>query len=274
MTSEQNETLLFHIAYYSSEIKREDNCLGHENKASQEYNIHVFNGVKKFLDEINKYNNFSKIDVEIDANSENTYIKNLIKESYNNINLNITYYDFTSEHPFRLTTKHRFNMKKNINNYDWFAYSEDDTLITIETIDFLKDNSISLYNKENKVYTIPRVVYDLNNNYFFSDICHPSKKIICNNKLSAIPSQRYGACWFYPKIIMNKWINSSSFLDFNTNTSSIRVKMAYGFTDLEAIIPISEKNEPKIKCLHLGYCGKYYFKHKDGFHTLQFNKFI
>ena len=162
-------------------------------------------------------------------------------------------------------------MKDNITKYDWFGYSEDDTLILSKTIEFLKNNSIKLYNNENKVYSISRLVYDKNNNWFFSVIITASnKKFICNNQLSVIPTQRYSACWFYPKIIMTKWINSPSFFNFNSN--DIRAWMAFGYAAIEAITPISDDNETLLKCIHLGYSGKYYFKHPAGYHTLPLDK--
>ena len=50
--------------------------------------------------------------------------------------------------------------------------------------------------------------------------------------------------------------------------------MGWGISEINAIVPINSKNEPEIKCAHLGYCGKYYFQHPKGYHTLAINKIV
>ena len=69
---------------------------------------------------------------------------------------------------------------------------------------------------------------------------------------------------------MDKWIKCES---FNTDKNGdIRAKMGFGILEIDALVPINSNNEPEIKCVHLGYCGKYYFPHKSGFHKLPINK--
>ena len=268
-----SKKLLMHIAYYMNPNKRLDNKHGMD-KSSKEFTQHVLNGVMKFLQEINEYQGFSKKDVILDVNDENEDVKKINSTDYPNINLIINTYNFENEHPFRLTTKHRLSIQEKINDYDWFGYSEDDTLIYKETIDFLMKNSITLFEEENKVYTIPRLVYNQNKEYFYSDITKPSKLIKTINGNAIIPNNRFGACWFYPKKIMDKWINNKkSFLNFdNPIYGDIRVEMGWGTSEINAIVPINSNNEPDIKCVHLGYCGKYYFPHPNGFHKLPINK--
>lgn len=268
-----SQKLLMHIAYYMNPNKRLDNKHG-INKSSKEFTEHVLNGVINFLQEINEYEGFCKKDVVLDVNVENEDIKKIIPSDYPDINLIINTYDFKDEHPFRLTTKHRISMFKKINDYDWFGYSEDDTLIYKETINYLLRNSITLFEKENKVYAIPRLVYNQDNKYFYSDILKPSKLIKTVNGNAIKPSNRFGACWFYPKEIINKWVNCKSFLNFNfpNKNGGIRVRMGWGISEINALVPINSNNEPEIKCVHLGYCGKYYFPHKSGFHKLPINK--
>ena len=200
-----SEKLLMHIAYYMNPNERLDNKNGID-KSSKEFTDHVLSGVKRFLEEINLYEGFYQKDVIIDINIENADVLNINQSEYPNINIIINKYDFKDEHPFRLTTKHRLSMQNKINDYDWFGYSEDDTIIYKETIDFLQKNSSTLFEKENKVYTIPRLVYNQDNEYFYSDIIKPSKLIKTVNGNAIEPSNRFGACWFYPKEIMNKWV--------------------------------------------------------------------
>ena len=104
---------LRHIAYYMNPKQRLDNKNGID-KAGKEFTEHVLNGVSKFLHEINDYQGFSKKDVVLDINIENSDIKKIRKTDYPNINLFMNTYNFESEHPFRLTTKHRLSMKNKI----------------------------------------------------------------------------------------------------------------------------------------------------------------
>lgn len=268
-----SQKLLMHITYYMNPSKRLDNKHGID-KSNREFTDHVLHGVMMFLDEINKYQGFSKKDVILDINSENEDATKINPKDYPNINLLIESFNFENEHPFRLSTKHRLSIQKKINDYDWFGYAEDDTIIFKETIDYLLDNSIKLLDNENKVYTIPRLVYNENNQYFYSDIKKPSKLIKTINGNAIKPDNRFGACWFYPKKIMDKWIkNKKSFFNFdNPRNNDIRVEMGWGISEIDAIVPINSNNEPDIKCVHLGYCGKYYFPHPKGFHKLPINK--
>ena len=126
----------------------------------------------------------------------------------------------------------------------------------------------SFYKTENKVYTIPRMVYNKKGDYFYSDIIQPSAK---QQKDYITPTNRFGACWVYSQQIMKEWIRNTSFLNFNhpNRDGGIRVKMGTGYLEKKAVVPIDKKKkEPCIKCIHLGYSGNYYFKHPKGYHTL------
>jgi len=65
-----------------------------------------------------------------------------------------------------------------------------------------------------------------------------------------------------------------SFLNFNypNVNGGIRVKMGLGISEIDALIPINDYKQPQIKCVHLEYCGKYYFPHPKGFHKLSIKK--
>jgi hypothetical protein len=265
--------LLFHIAYYMNSSKRTDNKNGID-KTGSEFTEHVLAGVKHFLTGINSYGLFSKIDVVLDVNQANTDVKKIVISEYKNVNIRIVYHNFETEHPFRLATKHRLSMIDQINDYDWFGYSEDDTILSRDTIQYLVKNSVHLFEKEHKVYTIPRMVFNQKNEYFYSDIIKPSKRRSSVNGDIIVPTNRFGACWFYPRRVMREWVKCKSFLNFsypNVN-GGIRVKMGLGFMETDAVVPIGNDNEAKIRCVHLGYSGKYYFPHPAGFHKLPKNK--
>lgn len=265
--------LLLHIAYYMNPDKRLDNKHGID-KSSNEFTEHVLQGVMTFLEEIDNYEGFDQKDVVLDINEENVDVQRIDQLKYPNINLSFNIYNFHDEHPFRLTTKHRISIQSKMNDYDWFGYSEDDTIISKESIDYLVNNSINLFEKENKVYTIPRLVHDQSNNYFFSDIRNSSSVIKTVNGKAVNPENRFGACWFYPKKVMEEWIKNKSFLNFNYKNvnGGIRVMMGWGISEIDAIVPINSDNEPALKCIHNGYSGKYYFPHPGGFHKLPINK--
>ena len=263
-------SFLFHISYYSNSINRLDHK-NNINKSSEEYRNFIVNNIKKFLKEINQYSCFLKKVIVFDINIENKDIYKINFKEYPNLEIRIDTYSFKEEHPFRLTTKHRLSMKKEIENYDWFGYSEDDTIIPKETMHYIVSTLPNFYKKENKVYTIPRMVYNKEGKYFYSDIIKPSP--LRHPYLS--PSNRFGACWVYSKTIMKNWIECPSFLNFNfpNQNGGIRVKMGTGFLEKIAVIPVDKKKKiPLLECIHLGYSGKYYFKHKGGFHTLKKNK--
>lgn len=268
-------SLLVNIPYYMNSEKRVDNKNGID-KASKEFTEETFSGIKKYLEEINLYPEFTKIDIILDVNQENTDVYKIDFSIYENINnIQIISHSFMpqkNEHPFRLTTKHRFNVLKNIDSYDWFMYAEDDTIISKESIPFFIENSNSFFQNTGLLYTIPRLVYDSQNNYFFSDIIKSSPIQKQKNNINyKIPTNRFGACWFYSQKIVKEWIKHKSFLNLNfpNVNGGIRVKMGLGFMEKQAVIPINNKtNIPEIQCVHLGYSGKNYFEHPNGFHTL------
>lgn len=264
------KSLLFHISYYSNSMIRLDhkNCL---DKCSDEYRNFTIENIKKLLHEINLYDFFFKKVIVFDINDENKDIYKIDFKEYPNLSIRINKYSFKKEHPFRLTTKHRLTMINEIENYDWFGYTEDDTLILKETVNYLFLNLPHFYKNEKKLFTIPRLVFDNDGEFFYSDIVKPSPL----RSFYISPTNRFGACWIYSKEILKDWIQCPSFLnfDFPNQNGGIRVIMGSGFLEKIAIIPIDIKKKiPLLQCIHLGYSGKYYFKHKQGFHTLKINK--
>lgn len=228
-------SLLFHISYYSNSKET------FENK-----------NIKKILKEINLYTSFKKKVIIFDINSENKDIEKINFKDYPTLDINIEKHYFKEEHTFRLTTKHRFNMKKEIENFDWFGYSENNTIITNKTMKYIVENLNSFYKKERKVFSIPQMVYNKKSEKFYSDIIELSplrKKYIS-------PKKYFGACWIYSKEIMKDWIECHSFLNFSVQDSNeeIKVKMGSGFLEKVALIPINiDKKEPFIGFFNLGY---------------------
>lgn len=256
--------LLCHIAYYDSN-ERVDNKHGID-KGSREWKEHVFNGVKKTVETIQNYTAFETVDIIIDANVENSWVNELE-------GVRVVKHDFSHEHPFFLTTKHRENVKNNIDNYDYFMYIEDDTYIPNATMNHIVSLTPGAWRAGN-VLALTRMVTPLNvdgnEEIYYSDI---RNKFIKSNlpKLNAVvPMSKFSASWVYDKAIVKEWVKHHSFMDFSgpLKDGGIRVDMGIGFKEKEAIVPVDSNKKPKTICFHLGYCGKYYFRHPDGFHTL------
>ena len=178
------------------DVLQEKNSIINKNnieKSSKEYRNFIIENIKKFLKEIDLYTSFTRKVIIFDINFENTDIDKINFIEYPTLEINIKKYSFYEEHPFRLTTKHRFNMKKEIENYDWFGYSEDDTIITNKTMEYIVENLNLFYKKERKVFTIPRMVYNKEGEYFYSDIIQQSP---LRGEYTS-PRNRFGACWVY-----------------------------------------------------------------------------
>lgn len=256
--------LLCHIAYYESD-KRVDSKNGID-KGSCAWKKHVFDGVQKTINEINKFTAFETIDVVIDVNSENKWVDKLTGAC-------IKRYSFENEHPFLLTTKHRENIARNIDKYDYFMYIEDDTFVPNETMNCIVANTQEAWNR-NKVLTLARMVTPLNiedkKKIFYSDIVKSFVKEKRPKLRAVVPTSRFSASWVYSASIVKEWMKHPSFKDFSgaLRDGGIRVDMGIGFKEKEAIVPVDAKEKPLTICFHLGYCGKYYFKHPYGFHTL------
>ena len=158
------------------------------------------------------------------------------------------------EHPFLLTWVHRKYIYDNINNYDYFIYSEDDMLIPYDNfINYLEDFNL-LYNK-GFVPCFIRLEQD-NNEYYSTDICETQinrQTVEVNGKTFANLTLSYFAFWIMPKNELQESFKQNRF--FSITDGRIREEAAsYAIWSLNKI-PVILLNKNEINkltyCYHL-----------------------
>ena len=155
----------------------------------------------KIINEIKKYK--YKTDIFIHTNKK-FLINNLIK--YDN-KLKVVVHNLSNINPFKLTWITKTYMRKFIDNYDIFIYSEDDILIYNDSFNYwLNYKDICFQNKYNLGFL--RIEYLNNKNIYLTDISSSFDKpefIYINNiKFLVNHKNPYYACWIYDKDIMKK----------------------------------------------------------------------
>jgi hypothetical protein len=221
--------------------------------SDEDYNKKRLNFINNTINNINQYqiktDLFLHCNTLIDLNYFNSYI---------NGKLHILYHNITNERtPMILTRKPRSLMLQQINEYDYFAYMEDDINFTKDNLNYwlqYKDECI----KEN--YNLGFCRYEIKNNQMFiTDITQNFKKtiIINNNNLYAInDNNTYCAFWIYDKQEFNKFIKHKTFNNLELMSEyNYAEKSAIGFTKLgykNTLIPlIDNKLHPNCKIQHL-----------------------
>ena len=282
---------MVHITYYSNDtrldkIKNRSSDLF--DKETQQWRDHVYEGVLKVISVISQYDKsmFHKILIVVNMNNENTYgdqlIKDVVDMSLKNVIVKIDKC-VPPKHPFYLTTVHRKQMREQIEEYDWFLYTEDDNLVPFETIKQMVTSMEPIYKKSGFLIGPTRMVFDKDKNVFYSDIQKSSRredivKVLDEEHFGGDvyivkPTNTYSGCWMYPKSIMKEFIESPEWIVPNQK-HMIREKMAWGFKKDKRMILLSSINTYPIKpknsfVYHLGFSGDYYFRSEAGWHTLK-----
>ena len=209
----------------------------------------------KIINEIKKYK--YKTDIYVHTN-KNFQINNMI--NYDN-KLQIILHDLSNMNPKKLTWLTKIYMKKFINDYDIFIYSEDDILIFNETFNYwLNYKDICFQNNYNLGFL--RIEYININNIYLTDISssfnNPKFKFINNIKFLVNNKNPYYACWIYDKNIMNKFIKSKYFnkqkIQFHDKIYDIRASQGIGLHALymdyfkETLIPLNGINQINNNC--------------------------
>jgi len=268
--------LLIHIAYYSNK-KRVDSTK-FINKETTKRILYDYEVLLKIVKNIDTYYMFDLIDIVIDMNKENEFEDKIINDTkgLTRTNVKVIKHDLTNVHPFTLTSRHRKPIEENIDNYDWFMYSEDDGLIPIETIEQQVKLSEKIYRKYNHDLGMIRVVFDNDNNNYYDDIIEPSSKdSIIDTEFGQLvyPTNGYAACWFYPKLIMKDFIKSSDW-KIPKKFDFYRPLMAYGYNSKKRYILLEDLKPKNSIIWDLGASGDYYHRCPHGQHTLPFDDFI
>jgi len=284
-----NMKLLAHITYYSNDTRAD--LIKHKppdshdkfDKNSQQWRDHVYQGVLKVITTMNNYSMFEHIDVVVNMNPENTYDTSLPHDTTHLTNINIKI-DKTRppHHPYFLTTVHRNQMKENLQNYDWFLYTEDDNLVPKETLEHQMKYLERIYHEHNYVIGTTRMVVDNDNNVFYSDIQSPSspEDIVETNYGSLLkPTNTYSGCWMYPQSMMKDFIESPEWSP-PPKKHMIREKMAWGFKKDQRMIMLSHpkmvpRHPQHSYVYHLGFSHDYYFRKPNSkCHSLPKNHII
>ena len=209
------------------------------------YNENRIHYLFKIINECSKYRYNTDIFIHTNIDFQ---ITNLIK--YDNGIVKLIVHDISKMNPYKLTWMCRETMKKQINDYKIFIYSEDDILIYKETLDYWLDyknfcfkNNYNLgflrieMNEKNTCCT------DITKSFNNNNIIHiDNKEFILNKK------NPYCAFWIYDKHIMNKFIKSNYYDINNIKGYEIRESSAIGlhgkYTDFfkGTIIPLDKIN--------------------------------
>ena len=202
--------------------------------------------LKRILDNLKTYN-FSKIDIVVDTNSPETERSC----EYHSIKGTIQYHIHKDlEHPFLLTWKHRENILQNINNYDFFMYTEDDILIPWEAVEKWYEDTLLLYPHG---YIRGFLLVEKNSKdilmatYITKRIETSYIKNIAGHRY-LLPPQPYHSCWIYTREQMMEFVHRRSWIDGNHHQWDVRERAAAGMmwskpNRCRALIPISNDNK-------------------------------
>jgi len=175
--------------------------------------------------------------------------------------LEIIQHDLSNINPKKLTWLAKTYMKKFINNYDIFIYSEDDILIYNESFNYwLNYKDICFQNKYNLGFL--RIEYLDIKNIYLTDISSSfdNIKFITLNNIKFIVNNKnvYYGCWIYDKNIMKKYIQSIFYnkqkLNLEKKVYDIRASQGIGYHAremdyfYETLIPVNGLNEFNNNC--------------------------
>ena len=181
--------------------------------------VHFQSKKSHFLNElINEYNNFD-LEVDIFIHTNKKSVKNLNLDFYNNGKVKIKRHYLIPKFllyrnkNYYLTWTPRKLIKKNIEKYDIFIYSEDDILIPKKAFKYWLDSKDELYSRG---YLPGFVLIELNKNNEEIAVGFRNKKLIqkieINDKHYLLnDNNRYMASWIYDKNMMKDWIDSGFF---------------------------------------------------------------
>lgn len=200
------------------------------------YNINFYydeNRIKYLLKIINESMKYKfRPDIYIHTNI-NFQLKKLIEYDGK---LELIIHDLSKINHKKLTWLTKTYIKKFINDYDIFIYSEDDMLIYNESFNYwLQYKDICFSNKYNLGFL--RIEFLDNKNIFLTDISstelEPEFITLNNNKFLINKKSNYYACWIYDKNIMKKFIKSNYYnsqrIKLGNHHYDIRASQALGF---------------------------------------------
>ena len=220
----EESTILIHIPFHNS-----------DNRII--YLQHVLSTITSYV--------FKSIHLIIDSNMYNNLIEGLIKK-YQNITIEYKIYNNLKD-PHLLTWVHRNNMIKQINNYNYFLYQEDDLEITYSSLIKWKIDSKKIYHQG---YLRGFIRYEKKYRRLFStdqiDSVHSKNIIMLNESKYFIPPNPYHGFWIYSRYQMKKFIQTKAWEDGNCKWE-LRERAAAGMIwDIgpkNVLIPLTDNNQ-------------------------------
>lgn len=236
------------------------NCDDFENIQSMSEKLTAFNNKLNDMftcfDEFFYYSKY--VTIFVDTNSKETeksFLENY--PNYNRYKNNIKFFVHSNlENSFDLTWKHREHMRNEIDNYDWFLYSENDMLIT-------KENFYNFVNKFSKLHIyniIPSFirVETLKGDLYISDCIYintftKQELITIDGELYVKLNNPYHAFWLLPQYFLKHHINDDLFVtrksDYFDANHFPELGASYPMWQL-GMIPVVELNKDYKICEH------------------------
>jgi hypothetical protein len=218
------------------------------------YFEHRVQYLRQLLEAIDSYK-FSEIKIVIDTNNEDS--KNKCEKLFLKYS-NISYMVHEKlDHPHMLTWTHREQMKNQIDNYDFFMYTEDDMLVSWPGIYEWYEDTKLIY-----PYGFLRgfLRVEKRKNYLVATDylkCMKNPKVLSfKNKKFINPIYPYSAFWIYTHEQMKEFIKSQAWIDGDVDWT-IRASAAAGMRfsnvpkgyDNRELLPLS----PNYKISEIAY---------------------
>jgi len=178
--------------------------------------VYFSNNQKSFLNQlVEEYNKYpAHVDIFIHSNKKK--LKDLNKSLYKNgsilikkYNLFLRFFLFLNKGYYLTWAPRRF-IKKNVNKYDIFIFTDDDILIPKAAFNYWVKEKDPLFEKKQ----IPGfVLLEVDDDGIEYALGYAKKKFVKKIKIGDSEfyineNHKYMACWMYDKTMMNYWINS------------------------------------------------------------------
>eukprot|EP00966_Prymnesium_polylepis_P214399 4965165-Prymnesium_polylepis.1 len=197
---------------------------------------HTFNAILATLLEIDAgFDMFSCVDAVLDVNVENAYqraVTDWARASLSRVHVAIHAHNLTR--PLDLSWAHRRHMAANLEQYDWFLLTEDDTWIPRASMREYVRLAPRLFAQSGHLLAFSRVVNDTVGRHFYNDIkgpTHPACVVTSPGLGDFVHCQvTYAGCWSYPRAIMRGFVASYAWrYERQQNRANVRENAAGGW---------------------------------------------
>lgn len=251
-------------------------------KASAQWRSFTFGAVTSLLMEMEmRYVMFEQVLAVIDVNPANTFQQDLLAwtppahGSSRRVTVAVHAHHNLS-HPFRTTWAHRIHMAANVEEYDWFLYSEADVFVPALAMRTQVELAWALYQRRHTSLGFTRMVNNSKGELFFSDIRQPVKRdsIFTEPGLGTFgsPDNCYAASWAYPREMLKLFMQSNDWLPVLRTSYGMRERAGLGWPSGGGVVRLDDP--ASLRVFHLGKSGVFYMRHKRGFNTLPANRLV